>query len=136
MHMDVVSNPPSPPSCSEPAFWEAHASIAVRLQQLLHEEQRIEYCAYFEDEDGLPIDNLDEIAVSGTCVLVGPQDAAAPLAGWEGTELQDPTWLQVAKQVNRMLLECEERQRVHFEGLDWIAPHDAAVKRIEICVID
>jgi len=84
----------------------------------------------------MPVDNFDEIAVSGACVVLGPQDLRAPLSEWVSAPLTNPTWEDVARVVNQMLIESNEKRFIHFEGIEWIAPHEAPIKRITVCLVD
>jgi len=76
---------------------------------------------YESDEDDEPINNLDQIAVEGKCVLVGFRDE---FWGGEGSRsyrspvLENPTWLQVCVYANRMIRRTRDLHHVFLEGLE------------------
>jgi hypothetical protein len=81
---------------------------------------RVCYSAYGEDAAGVPIDNLDEVAVHGRCVLVA--DANEYFGGPRSREyrsdvLQDPTWLTVVVHANASIAVTRDRHHVFLEGL-------------------
>lgn len=126
----------APFTSPEAAFWALHGEINEQFRARLGAGARLEYCAYFESDDGLPVDNLDEVAVVGDCILVGPQEAAVHVAAWRSAPLSNPTWCEVALLVNQMLLDVGETRCIHFEGLEWIEPFDAPLKRIAVCIVE
>jgi hypothetical protein len=81
---------------------------------------RVVYSAYDEDEDGVPVDNLDEVAVRGKCVLVGPANEyfGGPRSReYRSGVLEDPTWLQVAVHANAAIAVTRDRHHLFLEGL-------------------
>lgn len=78
------------------------------------------YSAYETDEEGLPVDNLNEIAVKGKCKFVGFADDF-----WGGKEAQDytspvltdPTWLDLCYYANEMILTTNDHHHVFLEGV-------------------
>lgn len=121
----------------EARFWVAHEQIAARIRETLGAQTCVNFCAYPEDDEGLPIDNLDEVAIAGRCVLVGPQDSTnAALVAYVSQELDEPTWWEVLRQVEAMLRQSQERARIHLEGLNWLDPeHGEQVKRVEVLLV-
>lgn len=128
--------PRAPQGSPEASFWALHDEVNEQLRARLGGAIRLEYCAYFESDDGLPVNNLDEQAVVGDCILVGPQDGPPSLSVWRSEPLRNPTWFEVARQVNQLLLDAGETRCIHFEGLQWIEPLDEPVKRIAVCIVE
>ena len=81
---------------------------------------RVQYSAYESDDNGDPIDNLDQIAATGKVVLVRE---ANDFFGGEDSEdyksevLENPTWLQVCVRANKMMKVVRDRHHVYLEGL-------------------
>jgi hypothetical protein len=46
------------------------SAIQERAEELLKTECKVEYRVYETDADGLPVDNLDKVAVEGRCRFV------------------------------------------------------------------
>jgi hypothetical protein len=64
------------------------------------------HLAYRKDDDGTPIDNLDEVAVPGKAILIGERDEYRS-TDYCSEVLENPTWLQVVVCANDM----QENQR-------------------------
>lgn len=76
------------------------------------------YSAYQHDEDGIPIDNLDEIAVEGNCVFVEMGDTFfGDGSSYESDVLYNPTWLDVAVLANEMIKTTGDMHHVFLEGV-------------------
>jgi len=68
------------------------------------EKSYVLYSAYETDEDGMPVNNLDQVAIEGKAIFVSDYD---PFWG-EGTAYQseimeNPTWLDIAVAANKMI---------------------------------
>lgn len=84
-------------------------------------ESVVIYSAYkMEDEDNLPIDNLDDIAFKGTFNVVGDYSEF-----WDHTNsghqhkvgpITNPTWLELAVIANDCILASNDRHHIYFEG--------------------
>jgi hypothetical protein len=71
------------------------------------------YDAFSYDGRGLPVDNLDEVAVTG---IVRVEDEI-----WEtyvGDPIENPTWLRLAVEANKMALASGDNHHVFFEGVE------------------
>lgn len=83
-------------------------------------EDKLEYSAYSDDEDGAAVDNLDEIAAEGKVVFVAEADEF-----WGGSQshdyrsqvLNNPTWLQVAVCANEMIHVTKDEHHAFLEGI-------------------
>jgi hypothetical protein len=77
---------------------------------------RVVYAAGPDTEDGMPIDNLDEIAIKGLVrfIEIDPQDGER----FESEVLDSPTWAQVAVIANRMMCQLRYDHHVYLEGIE------------------
>jgi hypothetical protein len=69
--------------------------IVIALKQAGHKKRYVTYSAYETDEHDQPIDNLDQIAVSGAVVLIAERsdDWGGPRSrDYRAPVLKDPTW--------------------------------------------
>lgn len=87
---------------------------------------RVIYAAFSEDDTGLPIDNLDHVAVAGPVQLVERAETRQPF----GERLESPTWLTLACCAHALidrLYGFEQRALVGIEilaeqdGVRWVA---------------
>ena len=77
------------------------------------------YSAYKHDEDGIPIDNLDEIAVEGNCVFIESGDTFfGDGSRYESDVFYNPTWLDIAVLANEMIIATGDKHHVFFEGIN------------------
>lgn len=98
--------------------YEALMSAIERRVTERFPEGLARFSAFGEDEDGLPLDNLDDIAIEGPCVLVAKHD---PFFG-EGSDyrsppLESPTWWVVLEHANRMIEVTGDEHHVFLEGV-------------------
>jgi hypothetical protein len=76
------------------------------------------YSAYQCDEDGIPIDNLDEIAIEGNCVFVETGDTFyGDGSSYESDVFYNPTWLDIAVLANEMIKTTQDMHHVFLEGI-------------------
>jgi hypothetical protein len=82
---------------------------------------RVRYSAYKSDEDGVPVDNLHDVAVEGCVVLVANRNlyfGGRQSKDYESKVLESPTWLQVAVRANEMIGVTRDRSHCFLEGLE------------------
>jgi hypothetical protein len=79
----------------------------------------ITYSAYPEDENGLPIDNLDEIAINGRCYLKATYNSFwGKGKDYLSAELNNPTWWHVLECANASVAVTGDEHHVFLEGVD------------------
>ena len=93
-------------------------AIEKRVAIVLPKGAVVEYSAYGEDEEGLPVDNLDEIAVEGRCIFVQTHDPEwGPGKNYVSAEMKNPTWLQVCIRADEMIRTTGDRDHFFLEGV-------------------
>lgn len=77
------------------------------------------FAAYKLDENDLPMDNLDEIAIEGKCILIQKHN---PFYGegmnYESGVIENPTWWIVLQYANQMVAITGDSHHVYLEGVD------------------
>jgi len=79
------------------------------------------YSAYESDEEDEPIDNLDEVAIKGKCVLFAPQETyfgGEISRSYVSPIVENPTWLQLCVLANAMIRRTRDRHHCFLEGVD------------------
>lgn len=84
-------------------------------------EIHVIYSAYESDEDGVPINNLAEIAIKGKCVVIDHPDEF-----WGGQSaqlyvspvLENPTWLDLCVCSNQSILKTNDHHHVFLEAVN------------------
>ena len=101
-------------------FGELWGAICDRVEEHIGEPTDVRYSAYGDTRGGLPLDNLDEIAIKGKAVIVGP---AKPFWGGEGSKdyqsdlIENPTWLQLCALLHEQIKVTGDRHHVFIEGV-------------------
>ncbi len=76
------------------------------------------YSAYKSDKDGIPLDNLDEIAVMGKVIIVeNADDFFGNGNGYQSTVINNPTWLDLTLLANEMILIVGDFHHIYFEDV-------------------
>ena len=102
-------------NCLELARWlERQDAMMARVAAAVRGECLVVYDAYRYDDENLPVDNLDEIAVHGRCKLI---DYFGEVC-YVSDVVENPTWLQVAVLANDMIHAAGETDHVFLEGID------------------
>jgi hypothetical protein len=102
----------------EARFEEELDAIAARVHTA-YPNGLVEYSAWPEDADGLPVDNLDEVAVAGPVVFTAKHDPFyGPGADYRSATLHSPTWLDVVGVANESVQRTGDRHHIFLEALE------------------
>ncbi|MEM7143590.1 MAG: hypothetical protein AAF591_00555 [Verrucomicrobiota bacterium] len=100
-----------------------------RLESAINGQTEVIYAAYPTDERGLPIDNLDEIAIRGRIQVIDDV--------WDkytGEIITDPTWMDLAIEANRMIAANGDTRHKWFENFEVLGSKNANVTTITLDV--
>lgn len=89
------------------------------------------YDAFPWTADGLPIDNLHEVAVNGRCRIVQQANAKLKTQFFLSKELSSPTWLDVCVVADDLLRQTNDMRWVFLEALT-ILRHEDGVAVVEL----
>jgi len=99
-------------------FQQRLSEIEERAAESLPSGALVVYSAFELDADGLPVDNLDKVAVEGRCIFMQKHD---PFFGkgqnFTSGEFSSPTWLQVCWVANEMIHVTGDQHHVFLEGV-------------------
>ena len=104
--------------------------ICRRVRSVTSEDTPIIFSCHETDKAGLPLDNLDDVAIVGLAVIVA--DAADELFGgpdskpFESRELFDPTWLDLCAILDQQIDCTRDQHHVCIEGVEKIG--EATIK--------
>lgn len=145
-HMKIENNifaytyPPSHLAmpANDEAFDAAFGAALERMNDRIHQSIRgdggytaiyISYSAYRTDKKGIPIDNLDEIAVRGRVrfhqkyePFWDRHDGGGNGQDYMSPYIKNPTWLDVAKFANEMIKVTGDQSHVFLEGISGKKP--------------
>ncbi len=79
----------------------------------------IRYGCYGEDENEIPVDNLDDIAAEGEVVLVRQADSWIDDA-YKSRVIKNPTWLQVCVLAEKMIRHTGDKHHVFLEAITFM----------------
>lgn len=99
-------------------FQQRLGEIEERAAESLPSGSLVVYSAFELDASGLPVDNLDKVAVEGRCVFMQEHD---PFFGkgkhFVSGEFTSPTWLQLCWVANEMIHVTGDQHHVFLEGV-------------------
>ncbi len=108
-----------------PEFDKRCDAIQAKVAAAISGEQFVTYSAFRTTKGGLPIDNLDKIAVRGKVVFVARNDPFwGEGANYESDVVSSPTWLDVVILANDMIATTGDRQHSFLEGLEIVLRRD------------
>ena len=89
----------------------------------------VEFSAFPEDNEGLPVDVLDEIAVEGPVIFIATHD---PFFGagkdFRSSMLNSPKWLDVIAVANAAVQCTGDEHHVYLEGITDTGERQAAAR--------
>ena len=95
--------------------------LEKRLKSVLGANCKVAYSAYPQDQNQLPIDNLDDVAVDGQVKFIQNYD---PFWGdgkdYESNVIVNPTWMKVAQIAEEMIGVTKDRQHHFLEGVTYL----------------
>jgi|SRR5690606_12075790 len=116
----------------EDAYDDRLEAISARVEAA-YPDGVVEFSAMPDDENGLPIDVLDEIAVTGKVVFIAKND---PFFG-EGSDyrsavVENPTWMQVVGIANESVACTGDEHHIFLEFLDHVGATDEGIPIYEL----
>jgi hypothetical protein len=107
-------------------------AIQARVEKAVKGECFVEFSACEEDDDGVPVDNLDEVAWEGRCRFVQEGETFFGNGkGYRSEVLENPTWLQVAVLANEMIKATGDEHHVFLESVDDTGEEEGGVAIVE-----
>lgn len=126
------------------ALTEKRAALQKRISEALAvannsesvEPSYVFYEVYPTLRNGLPVDNLDEIALEGTVVFCGSPDPDLAKYGYSSDQkeysetVSNPTWLDVAVLANQMVEVTKNHHKMYLRDIEVVRQVDG-VKYVE-----
>ena len=100
-------------------YTKAMDAISARVAAAVGEDCRVIYSAYSEDKSGIPIDNLDEVVHTGRIIFRdnGRSGLEGNFQRWLSKELTNPTWLDLCRAANDLIVTVGYVDHVFLEGI-------------------
>jgi hypothetical protein len=106
------------PDYDEDAYDKKSDAIRDRVETAFP-DGLVEFSAFPEDDNGLPVDVLDELAVDGPVVFTAKHD---PFFGsgkdYVSNQLNSPTWMEVVAVANDAVQCTGDRHHIYLEGVE------------------
>ena len=114
-----------------PDGWvERFHAIQNRVAAAVTGECEVTYSVYGDDANGLPVDNLDEVAVRGRVQFVDDFGLWHSGEPYVSPIVSNPTWLEVAVLANEMIKVTGDYHHIFLEGIT-VRHTDGDVKIME-----
>src|SRR5579859_390858 len=115
----------------EEEFDRRMQDIEERAADMFPDDALVIFSAFGQDAEGLPLDNLDQVAVDCPCRFVQKHD---PFFGkgrdYPSEIVASPTWLQLCRLANSMILTTGDQHHVFLEGVNPLR-EESGVKILE-----
>lgn len=114
-------------------YKEACDKMEIKVAERVRGECRVFYSAYDSDEDGIPVDNLDEIALVGKIAVICNWPSVIDTEKVLTSEiLKSPTWLDLTVISNDLINETCDYHHRFFEGYHIIGETHGGVMLIDL----
>ena len=115
---------PTRPATDKSAWGRAFTLIEDRVDEAYRKRFNnkpadpisVTYSAYKSDDDGIPIDNLDEVPVQGRVKFVAEPDSWST-ERYESSVVESPTWLEITLIADDMIKTIEDFHHIFLENI-------------------
>jgi hypothetical protein len=122
-------------ACAEAdqAEWEKRTdALILEVCRSIKNECLVQFSAYSEDKNGLPVNNLNEIALKGKVIVIQKYD---PFWGkgkdYTSKIVTNPTWRDLSIIANEMIHITGDKHHIYLEGFE-IIKTEKGIKHIEL----
>jgi hypothetical protein len=119
---------------------KAHAAafdaIQNRVRARVNQKCFVVFSGYKRDQDNVPIDNLDDVPISGSIKIRASRERLAsgnPKKDYESEVFENPTWLDLCAIANAHLVQRAHRRELYLESASVVCT-EGDVKIVEICM--
>jgi hypothetical protein len=114
------------------AYASACDAIQNRVKHRIGRNCVVVFHAYKLNADRLPIDNLDEVPVSGKLLIrSGRRRRAAQSIEFESPVVENPSWLELCVIANNQLIATRDRKHRYLEQIDVVG----SIDEIQVAVL-
>jgi hypothetical protein len=121
---------------SDKAHAAAFDAIQSRVRAHVNQKCFVVFSGYKCDQDNVPIDNLDEVPISGNVKIRASRERLAsgnPKKDYESEVIQNPTWLDLCAIANAHLVQRVHRREIYLESANVVGT-EGDVKIVEMCL--
>ena len=114
----------------------AFDAIQDRVKATVNQKCFVVFSAYKCDQDNVPIDNLDEVPISGNVKIRARGHrlpSGNPKKDYESEVLRNPSWLDLCAIANAHLVQRIHRRQIYLETAKVVGT-EGNVQIVEICV--
>jgi hypothetical protein len=114
----------------------AFDAIQDRVRARVKQKCFVVFSGYTSDPDNVPVDNLDDVPVSGKVKIRASRQRLAsgnPKKDYESEVLHNPTWLDLCAIANAHLVQRVRRRQLYLETAN-IVGIEGDVQIVEICL--
>jgi hypothetical protein len=120
---------------SDKAYAFACDAIQERIKARVGPKCFVFFSAYTLDVNKVPVDNLDDIPITGTILIKGKRETRGGQRGkdYESSIMLSPTWLDLCVIANEQIAATRDRERrylEHVEVVETIGDLQIAVLRL------
>lgn len=102
---------------NEVDWGKRYDEIQAQVCSRISEQCIVKYSAYTDDKNGLPLNNLKDVAVPGKVVILAKHDPSwGKGKNFKSEVLDNPSWLDLTIQANKMILTTGDQHHRYLEG--------------------
>jgi hypothetical protein len=104
---------------SDKAYASACDAIQNRVERSIGPKCVVYFSAYTLDADQVPVDNLDEVPVTGKLLVRGSRLRGGQRGkDYESCVLENPSWLDLCGIANDQIIATRDREHRYLEGIE------------------
>jgi hypothetical protein len=104
----------------DPAFDKALEAIDLRVMRRVGHRCKVSYSAYPTDDRGLPMDNLDDVPITGRVRFRRERNeffGGAQSRDYESDAVESRTWLDLCKLADASIRTTNDYHHLYLEGV-------------------
>jgi hypothetical protein len=119
---------------ADKAYALACDSIQNRIKRRVGPKSVVFFSAYALDADRIPIDNLDDVPVTGKLRVRGTRSQRIQRSeSYESSILENPSWLDLCVFANEQIIATRDREHRFLENIEVIEIVDG-IKIVKLCL--
>ena len=105
---------------SDKAYAAACDAIQNRVKASIGPKCAVYFSAYTLDSDQVPVDNLDEVPITGKLLVRGSRRVRGSQRSrdYESSILENPSWLDLCGIANDQIIATRDREHRYLEGIE------------------
>lgn len=106
-------------TASEKSWEEAYSEIEAQVESAIAREVLVSFSAYEIDANQIPVNNLNEVVVSGKIQFLSSKGIWRKNT-YISKVIENPTWLDITVLANKMIIDTQDTHHVFLEDIEFL----------------